>query len=176
MNTLRHGLFLLLVLGLRLVVSPRLRARIMGWFGARIGRNVRIHPGTLINLSRGFSNLEVGDDVHIGPDCLIDLEGPVAIGTGSTLSPRVIVLSHADPGSAHGSPLAQRYPPTRQGIRIGANCWIGAGATLLDGTVLGDRAVIGAMSLARGTIGSDELWAGVPARRIRNDAQPASTP
>lgn len=166
MSDLRAGLYMVAEMLTRILVHPRLRARCLAILGARIGRNVRIYECRFINLRNGFSHLQVGDNVHIGAGCLIDLEGPVAIGSGSVLSPRVTVLSHSDPGSAHGSPLCERWEPEARGVAIGDGCWIGACATVLSGSVIGDHVVIGAATLVRGHLAEGEVYVGVPARVV----------
>lgn len=168
MSAVRQGLFMIAELALRPCVAPRLRARLVGLLGARIGRNVRIYECRFANLQSGFSNLEVHDDVHIGPDTLIDLRGPVVIGRGTSVSPRVSIISHADPGAAHGSDLCLHFPPEANGVQIGSGCWIGAGAIILSGTRLGDGSVIGAGAVVRGACGGHAVYAGVPARKIRD--------
>lgn len=167
MTVLRHGLFLLAEIALRLCVVPSLRARLLALLGATVGHNVRVYECRFINLENGFRNLSLGNDVHIGTGCLIDLKGPVRIGPGSTLSPRVMLISHSDPGAAHGAPLAMTYPPEAHGVVIGAQCWIGAGSTLLSGTLVGSKTVIGAMALVRHRLEPNSLYAGVPARRLK---------
>lgn len=54
-------------------------------------------------------------------------------------------------------------------IVIGDNVTIGAHAIILPGVVIGDDVIIAAHSMvAKGArIRSGELWAGVPARRLR---------
>lgn len=168
MTGLRHGFFLLAEIALRLCVVPTLRARLLELLGATVGRNVRVYECRFMNLAAGFRNLSLGNDVHIGTGCLLDLQGPVCIGTGSTLSPRVMLISHSDPGSAHGSLLAVRYPPESSGVSIGEQCWIGAGATLLSGSFVADHTVVGAMALVRGRLEPNSLYAGVPAKRIKD--------
>jgi acetyltransferase-like isoleucine patch superfamily enzyme len=167
MTGLRHGTFLLAEIALRLCIVPTLRARLLKLLGATIGRNVRVYECRFINLETGFRNLSLGDDVHVGTDCLLDLKGPVRVGAGSTLSPRVTLISHSDPGSAHGALLALKYPPEARGVIIGEQCWIGAGAMLLSGSVVADHTVVGAMALVRGRLESHSLYAGVPARPIK---------
>ena len=168
MSGLRHGFFLLVEIALRLCIVPTLRARILALLGASVGRNVRVYECRFINLETGFRNLSVGNDVHIGTDCLLDLKGPVRIGTGSTLSPRVTLISHSDPGSAHGALLALKYPPEAAGVSIGEQCWIGTGATLLSGSSVADHTVVGAMTLVRDRLEPNSVYAGVPARRIKS--------
>lgn len=50
---------------------------------------------------------------------------------------------------------------------IGNDCWIGAGATLLPGTQIGDGVIIGAHSVVSGTVPSYSIIAGNPARLVR---------
>ena len=166
MRKMGLGLLLLAEMGLRYCVSPYLRARVLRLLGARIGRNVRIYECRFINLEKGFRNLSLGDDVHVGTDCLIDLKGEVVVGRGTSLSPRVTIISHVDPGSAHASPLLQRYPVEERRVQIGEHCWLGAGTTVLSGTQIGDRCVVGAMALARGELQADSTYVGVPVRKL----------
>ena len=167
LENIRHGLGLVAGMFLQLCVSPRLRARLLSVLGAEIGTNVRIYSCTFINLGGGFKNLQVGSDVHIGTDCLIDLQAPVLIGSGTTISPRVTLISHSDPGANHGSPIVNVFPPTSLGVRIGESCWIGAAAILLDGSSIADKCVIAAGSVVRGSLDSYSLYAGVPVKKIR---------
>lgn len=51
-------------------------------------------------------------------------------------------------------------------IVIGNNCFIGYQACILKGTTIGDNVIIGARSVVKGNIPSNEIWAGVPARKI----------
>jgi acetyltransferase-like isoleucine patch superfamily enzyme len=175
MSRTRHGVYTVIELLLRLCVVPRLRARVLGVLGASVGRNVRVGECRFINLADGFSNLTLHDDVHVGADCLLDLAGPLTIGRGSVLSPRVTVMTHNDPGASHGSPLVERFPPQARGASVGAYCWVGTNATLLAGTEVGDGCVVGAMTLVRGRLPPGGTYVGVPARRVasQRDSQPA---
>ena len=163
-----HGFWLIIEKLLRWCAHPRLRARLLAIFGARIGHNVRIYEVQLFNLEKGFTNLLIGDDVHIGPACRLDLCGPLVVGPRSTLSPGVTILTHADPGRSHGSVICKIYPPHTASVTIGADCWVGANATLLAGAVLGDRVVIGAGSVVRDAIPSESLATGAPATVKKN--------
>ncbi|MBX9603858.1 MAG: acyltransferase [Bryobacteraceae bacterium] len=51
-------------------------------------------------------------------------------------------------------------------VSIGSEVWIGVGATLLKGVVIEDGAVVGACSVVRGSVGTDEVVAGNPARPL----------
>lgn len=165
MSDIKYGAYLLVELLLRLCVHPRVRAVCLRFLGAEIGSNVRIYECRFINPKNGFRNLKIADDVHVGTDCLIDLEGVVNIGRGSTLSPRVVLISHSDPGSSHGSAWCERFPVESRGVTIGKNCWIGASATLLSGTSIDNFVVVGAGALVRSHLEAG-VYGGVPARRL----------
>lgn len=52
-------------------------------------------------------------------------------------------------------------------IEIGEDVWIGANVTVLKGVTIGDRAIVGAMSLVNKNVEADTIVAGVPARMIK---------
>ena len=56
----------------------------------------------------------------------------------------------------------QRFKPSKGGIVIEHDVWIGAGCVLLDGSILRRGCVIGAMSLVRGEIPAYSIQAGNP--------------
>lgn len=57
---------------------------------------------------------------------------------------------------------------TRQGIRVGNNCWVGANVVFLDGVEVGEGCVIAAGSVLRGTYPANSLIAGTPANVKRS--------
>lgn len=162
-----HGMFLLLEKLLRWSINPRLRARLLRLFGASVGRNVRVYEIQLFNLQHGFRNLELADDVHIGPGCRLDLASRLIVGARTTLSPGVAVLTHADPGSTHGSRLATAYPPRFAQVLIGTDCWIGASATVLAGATLQDCCVVAAGAVVTHDVATATVVGGVPARMLK---------
>jgi len=49
---------------------------------------------------------------------------------------------------------------------IGDNVYIGAGSIILGGVTIGDGAVVGAGAVVLSDVGNNEVWAGVPARKV----------
>lgn len=143
---------------------PPVRAWWLRRYGATIGADAVIHRSHYMNLEvAGFRNLAVGARAHVGPECLIDLAALVSIGSRSAISPRAMILTHADPGEGA---LQQLHPRQVAPTSIGDDAWVGAGATVLHGVTVGARAVVGAGSLVREDVGPDMSVAGVPARAI----------
>lgn len=54
-----------------------------------------------------------------------------------------------------------------KGIKIGKNCWIGAKATFLDGTVIGNGCVVAAGAVVKGNFPDNSIIGGVPAKIIK---------
>lgn len=87
----------------------------------------------------GDSNLiEIGDDTVVGGD--------------------VTLIGHS----------AERGNLVTARVKIGSNVTVGLMAMIMPGVVIGDRAMIAANAfLAKGTVvGPDEIWAGIPAKKI----------
>ncbi|MEA9389296.1 acyltransferase [Acerihabitans sp. TG2] len=53
-------------------------------------------------------------------------------------------------------------------IKIGNNVFIGHGVTILPGVTIGDNIVIGACSVVNKDLKSNAIYAGVPAKKIRD--------
>ncbi len=150
-----------------LAPHPRFRAQLLRLLGAEIGAGVRVHRGLLLNAEHGFSNLSLQAGVYVGPGVTLDLFGPLRLGQRTTVSAGAIVLTHADAGQSHANALVAVFPATRKGVRIGDDCWIGAGAIVLDGCSIGDRSVIGAGAVVTRSLAGSAVYAGIPARCLR---------
>ncbi|MCH2138279.1 MAG: transferase hexapeptide repeat family protein [Phycisphaerales bacterium] len=115
-------------------------------------------------------------DVIIGPGCLV---GPCAVlrgdigrlelKAGSNVQdgcvvhcfPGKDVIVHENGHVGHGAVL--------HGCSVGRNALIGMNAVLMDDVVVGENAIVGALSFVkeRTEIPSNTLWAGSPAKQIR---------
>lgn len=83
----------------------------------------------------------------------------IEIGANSIVGQYALLVPHV----IEGGRLAH-YP-----IRIGNNVTIGAHAVVLSGVSIGDNAIVatGAIISKNSQIGTNEVWGGVPARRLR---------
>lgn len=128
--------------------------------GVNIGTGVTVVPPFT------FDNpaITVSDRVFINSDVLFISEGGVSIGEKSMIGPRCVFCTsthHVEPDARHSDRIIKP-------ITLGRNVWLGAGVTILPGVTIGDNAVIGAGSLVKDNIPPDCVYAGVPARKIRD--------
>jgi lipopolysaccharide O-acetyltransferase len=114
------------------------------------------------------------DDVAMSDFVHISAVKRIRIGSGTLIGSKVYIGDHSH-GSytptnwstmAHISPRFRPLDDVAE-ISIGKNCWIGDGAVILAGTVIGDNCVIGANSVVKGKFSSNQIIAGIPAKVVK---------
>jgi maltose O-acetyltransferase len=113
------------------------------------------------NLDRMIAQgLRLGEGTHISHEIYIDGIHPwlITIDDYATLAPYVAVITH-------DTSLVHHTGQTRLGrVDIGKRVYVGVGAILLPGTVIGDDSVIGAGAVVHGEIPPGSLALGNPAK------------
>jgi acetyltransferase-like isoleucine patch superfamily enzyme len=142
--------------------------------GISFGDNVSIQKRVVIECSGSLKNLgkglKVGNNVGIGSNSFLGCAGGIDIGDDTIIGNFVSFHSEnhnfEDPNT-----LIRSQGVSRKGIVIGKNCWIGAKATILDGTVIGNNCIVAAGAVLTGkNYGNDVIIAGVPAKVIKEIA------
>lgn len=119
---------------------------------AKIGRDVNI--GTFCEIG---NNVVIGDNVRIGAMSFIP-EG-VTIEDKAWIGPRVTFTNDKYPPSGKE---AWQKTIVKKGARLGA------GVTVLCGVTIGESALVGAGSVVTRDVPAGEVWAGVPASKLRD--------
>ncbi|MNP65237.1 putative acetyltransferase [compost metagenome] len=90
-----------------------------------------------------LGGIELEDNVLIGPDV------------------KILSVNHPlDPENRRGVIL--------KAVKIKRNAWLGAGVTVCPGVTIGENSVIGAGSVVTKDVPSNTVYAGVPAKFIKN--------
>ncbi|WP_275898490.1 DapH/DapD/GlmU-related protein [Janibacter melonis] len=84
------------------------------------------------------------------------------------LGPRVAIVGDDHVWDSAGTPTQFAGRPVERRTDIGRDVWIGYGVTVMRGVTIGDGAVVAAGAVVTRDIPAFEVWAGVPARRIRD--------
>ncbi len=122
------------------------------------------------------AGIRLGDRVALGLNCVVSA---AEFGSDVLVGPGVLFLSGR---AQHGSdrldvPMA-RQPGVFRTIRIGSDCWIGAGAVVTDD--VGDGAIVAAGAVVVAPVAPFSVVGGNPARVIGTrpvpDAAPAQSP
>ena len=88
----------------------------------------------------------------------------IYVGDNTMIGPNVTVATAGHPILPELREKGYQYNAP---VRIGSNCWIGAGAVILPGVCIGDNSVIGAGSVVTGNIPPDVVAVGNPCRVLR---------
>jgi len=119
---------------------------------------------------RCADNIFIGKDVYIGPSVvmLADKGAEIHIGDKVMFGPGVKLIASDHRIDDPSRPVKDSGYGELTGIWIGSDVWIGSAAIVLKGVHIGDGSVIGAGSVVTKSLGSCEVWAGNPARKIKD--------
>lgn len=156
----------LLCKGIRIVCNPPAVTN------SSISKKAKICSGSQINNSEIQRYSYVGNNcfclnAKIGPFCSI--ADSCRIGGSQHPLERVSTSPVFNKGkNVFKTRFAEFDVAPREDITIGADVWIGANATIISGVSIGTGAVIGAGSVVTKDVPPYEIWAGNPAKKIRD--------
>lgn len=145
------------------VWKPEERGPLLQRFGIiTAGAAPVIHPEFSLGVD---ARLVLGDDVFINRGFYSGAAGDVSIGDQTQIADHVRFLVGTHELGDH-----RRRAGTGvwRPIIVGSGCWIGSGAAILGGVVIGDGCVVAAGAVVTKDCQPDGLYAGVPARRVRD--------
>ncbi|ACL56662.1 sugar O-acetyltransferase [Methylobacterium nodulans] len=145
-------------------LPPEERLRMLRAHLGSVADGVVIRPPFYCDL--GY-NIRIGRNTFLNFNCVILDIAPVEIGELTQIGPGVQILAAdhpRDPG------LRRALLEGGRPVRIGRNCWIGAGALILPGVTVGDDAIVGAGSVVTRDVPAGATVAGNPARPVRRSA------
>ena len=133
-----------------------------------VGAHAVIDSFVKVKPAGGMGDLLIGEHVVINAGCVlytgngIRIGNHVAIAANCTFAP----VNHAfeDRGRLIRE---QGFLPSKGGIVIEDDVWIGANCVLLDGAYLRQGCVVGAGSIVRGALDAYTVYAGQPLSAVR---------
>lgn len=132
-----------------------------------VGAHSVIDSFVKIKPAGGIGDLLVGEHVVINAGCVlytghgIRIGNHVAIAANCTFAP----VNHAY-ADRHRLIRDQGFLPSKGGVVIEDDVWIGANCVLLDGAVLRRGCVVGAGSIVRGELLPYTVYAGQPLQAV----------
>lgn len=135
--------------------------------GITIGKNAYIGRHSILSCKEGSIHLD--DYCNVSANCMILSETEVSLGKYCFLAGNCYLVA----GGNHSFdqpdvPIMFQPSYSKGGIRIEDDCWLGAGATVLDGVTIGRGSVVGAGAVLTKPLPEYSIAVGSPARRIRD--------
>lgn len=164
------------IVGLRVLrYGARLRlgrgTRITCWSRQGIAFGDDVSFGEYCTVMNGFNpfsaigSISLGSNVGIGAYSYICCPSLVEIGSDTIVGQYLSIHPQDHVFDASDRPIRLQGVRAR-GVKIGADCWIGAKVTILDGVTLGDGCVVAAGAVVNRSFDSGSIIGGVPARLL----------
>jgi virginiamycin A acetyltransferase len=132
-----------------------------------IGARSHVDAFAIFRAVGGMGDIVIGEDCFIGPSCVLYSGNGIRFGNDVIVAPQVSIVPTNHASGRRDVPMRlQRFAPSRGGVVVEDDVWIGTSAVLLDGTHVERGAIIGAGAVVRGRVPAYTIWGGVPARQI----------
>jgi len=115
----------------------------------RIGAEVLIARGTAITAKTDRGTIEIGDHSTIGKNCILSSSGGLRTGKWVGIGGNCYLGGGRYSTDRTDVPMMEQDLYTKGPVVIGDDCWIGAGARVLDGVTIGRGSIIGAGAIVR---------------------------
>lgn len=135
-----------------------LKAAVLRWFGALVGRGVVIKPDVKITFPW---KLTLGDHVWLGEECWLLNLAPISIQANVCISQRAFLCTG---NHDYKSPS---FDLITQPIRVESGAWVGAGAFVGPGVSVGSHAMLAAGSVAGKDLEPYGIYQGNPAVKVK---------
>jgi len=170
---------------LKFTVKNKLRAFIqgnrIGYLGKRVfidknvellrfPKNISVNNGAVLKEGARIcacnekATISIGENTTVGFHTFIYASEKIKIGDNCLIAPFVYIVD-SNHSIEKGTLINQQSNITEEVI-IGNDVWLGTGAKILKGTVIEDGAVIAAGAIVSGLVKANEIFGGVPAKKI----------
>lgn len=137
--------------------------------GTRIAVGARsvIDSFVKVKPAGGSGDLVIGEDTTLNSGCVLYTGNGIRIGNNVAVAANcTFAPTNHEYGRRDTLIQEQGFRPSKGGIIVEDDVWIGANCVFLDGTILRKGCVIGAGSVVRGEVEAYSIQAGNPLKRL----------
>lgn len=133
-----------------------------------VGSYTHIYEFVVIRAVCGDGDIVIGEHCYINPHCVLYSGNGITLGNHVLIGPgtKIMAANHA-----YSNPEMlirhQRFAPSKGGVIIEDDVWVGANCVLLDGTHIEQGSVVAAGSVVRGRVSAYSVFGGTPAKLIK---------
>lgn len=170
------------------IARGRARARLLAARGAKVERKVTVgercivdrpwcvefgervflEPDVYLKIVADEAALRLGEHTFVGRGVEFDVMHGISVGRHTLIAPGCFITDHVH-GVAPESRIDEQ-PCRAEPVVIGSDVWLGARVVVLPGVRIGDGAVVGANSVVSADVAPMAVFAGAPARFLRDRA------
>ncbi len=143
-----------------------------GKFDLKVGKNSKCNIGKFLMIDGPVyikilenSKINIGDNCFFNHNCCITAMDSITIGNDCMFANNVTIIDHNH--TILNNKASKDNYDIKQ-ITIGNNVWCGANVIILKGTKIGNNSIIAAGAVVNTNVPDNEIWGGVPARKIKN--------
>ena len=134
-----------------------------------IGAHTQVYDFVVIRAVGGDGDIVIGEHCYINPHCTLYSGSGIRMGNYVLVAPgcSIVPTNHA----IERTDVVMRkqgFMPSRGGVVIEDDVWIGANCVLLDGTHIESGVVVAAGSVVSGRLTARAVWGGNPVRLLRS--------
>lgn len=137
----------------------KIREKMLKEMFAEIGENCYIEPP--LHTNWGGHHVHFGKNVYANFNLTLVDDTHIYVGDYTMFGPNVTVATAGHPILPELREKGYQYNAP---VKIGKNCWIGAGAVIVPGVTIGDNVVIGAGSVVTKDIPDNVVAVGNPCK------------
>jgi acetyltransferase-like isoleucine patch superfamily enzyme len=157
--------------GKSLILEDNVHINALSVNGITLGNNVTIAKSAILVCTGVIANkgtgITIGNNSAVGAQSFLGGQGGIQIGDDVIMGPQVKIFSENH--NYDRQDVAIRLQgESRKGVRIGNNCWVGAGVTILDGVTIEDNCIIAAGAVVAKSVPANSIVGGVPAKVIKS--------
>ena len=138
------------------------RVKLLKEMFAEIGDGCYIEPP--LHSNWGGKHVHFGDHVYANFNLTLVDDTHIYVGDDTMLGPNVVLATAGHPILPELRKKAYQY---NMPVKIGKNCWLGAGVIVLPGITIGDNTIVGAGSVVTKDLPSNVVAVGNPCRVLR---------
>jgi virginiamycin A acetyltransferase len=133
----------------------------------RVGAHSVIDSFVKVKPAGGSGDLLIGEHVNINSGCVLYTGHGIRIGNGVAVAANCTFAPVNHAYADRSRPIREQgFLPSKGGIVVEDDVWIGANCVLLDGAFLRQGCVVAAGSIVRGELQAYSVYAGQPLRVV----------
>lgn len=138
------------------------RTALMKEMFAEIGEGCYIEPP--LHSNWGGHHVHFGKNIYANFNLTLVDDTHIYVGDYTMIGPNVTIATAGHPILPELREQGYQY---NAAVRIGKNCWLGAGVVILPGITIGDNVVVGAGSIVTKDLPDNVVAVGNPCRILR---------